>query len=61
VFGRFYGPMLKAFEAIDDTSRAALKDEITGLIAAHNRASNGAMVVPSDYLEVVIVRGGSAA
>ena len=56
VFSRYYGPMLKAFEAVDDTARASLQDDINALINEHNRASNGAMIVPSDYLEVVVVR-----
>lgn len=56
VFGRYYGPMLKAFEALDEKARASLQDDITALIADHNRASNGMMIVPSDYLEVVVTR-----
>lgn len=56
VFSKFYGPMLKAFEALDDQAGASLRDDIMQLIATHNRAARGPMVVPSDYLEVVIIR-----
>ncbi len=56
VFSKFYGPMLKAFEALDDKSGASLRGDILQLIATHNRAAKGPMVVPSDYLEVAIVR-----
>jgi ubiquinone/menaquinone biosynthesis C-methylase UbiE len=56
VFSRYYGPVLKAFEALDETMRDSLRDDILGLIAQRNRAPDGSMVVPSDYLEAVIVR-----
>ncbi|WP_337954688.1 hypothetical protein [Sedimenticola selenatireducens] len=56
VFSKLYGPMLKAFEALDDQAGASLRDDIMQLIATHNRAARGPMVVPSDYLEVVIIR-----
>lgn len=56
VFSRYYGPVLKAFEALDEKMRQSLQDDILGLIARRNRAPDGSMVVPSDYLEVVILR-----
>jgi ubiquinone/menaquinone biosynthesis C-methylase UbiE len=52
----FYGPTLKAFESVGDTGRAALEAEIVELIGRFNRADDGTMVVPSEYLEVVIVK-----
>ena len=56
VFSTYYGPVLKAFEALDEKMRESLRDDILGLIAQRNRAPDGSMVVPSDYLEAVIVR-----
>ena len=56
VFTRYYGPTLKAFEAVDDDHRASLSDDILALIARFNTAHDGSMVVPSEYLEVVIDR-----
>jgi SAM-dependent methyltransferase len=56
IFRSYYGPMLKAFAALDATNQQALKDDLLALIARMNRADDGTMVVPSEYLEIVIVR-----
>ncbi|MCE8040390.1 class I SAM-dependent methyltransferase [Halomonas sp. MCCC 1A11062] len=56
VFSTYYGPTLKAFESLDSEARQALRSEVLALIEAHNRATDGTMVVPSEYLEVVITR-----
>jgi hypothetical protein len=52
---RFYGPTMKAFEAVGDDGRAGLELDLLDLIARFNRADDGTMVVPSEYLEAVIV------
>jgi ubiquinone/menaquinone biosynthesis C-methylase UbiE len=52
---RYYGPTLKAFEAVGEDGRAALEHDLHELIARFNRADDGTMVVPSEYLEAVIV------
>jgi ubiquinone/menaquinone biosynthesis C-methylase UbiE len=51
---RFYGPTLKAFEAVGEDGRAALEIDLLDLIARFNRATDGTMVVPSEYLEAII-------
>lgn len=56
VFSTYYGPTLKAFEALDAEAGQALRGEILALIESHNRATDGTMLVPSEYLEVVITR-----
>ena len=53
---RFYGPTLKAFETVGDAGREALEADIVELIGRFNRADDGTMVVPSEYLEAVIVK-----
>ncbi len=52
-FREFYGPVHKAFEALGDRG-PAFEADLLGLIADNNRATDGTMVVPSDYVEVVI-------
>jgi ubiquinone/menaquinone biosynthesis C-methylase UbiE len=52
---RYYGPTLKAFEAVGEDGRAALERDLLDLIARFNRADDGTMVVPNEYLEAVIV------
>ena len=56
VFKTYYGPMLKAFGALDESKRSYLHDDLVALIARMNKASDGTMVVPSEYLEIVIVK-----
>jgi ubiquinone/menaquinone biosynthesis C-methylase UbiE len=56
VFGGFYGPVLKAFAALDDHSQAALQQDLLTLIAKFNRAADGTVIVPSEYLEIVVTR-----
>jgi SAM-dependent methyltransferase len=57
VFRTYYGPVLKTFAALDPQGQAALQRDLLMLVAEFNRAKDGTMVVPSDYLEVVVTRG----
>jgi SAM-dependent methyltransferase len=56
VFKDTYGPMVKAFAALDAARQQALTEDLLQLIARFNRASDGTMAVPSEYLEIVITR-----
>jgi ubiquinone/menaquinone biosynthesis C-methylase UbiE len=56
VFKAYYGPLLKTFAALDTAGQGALEYEVFELIARFNRAGDGSVVVPSKYLEIVIIR-----
>jgi ubiquinone/menaquinone biosynthesis C-methylase UbiE len=56
VFRNYYGPLLKAFAALEPASRAELEHDLLALIQRFNRARDGSMVVPGEYLEAVITR-----
>ena len=56
VFKGYYGPLLKAFAALPPAGQAALEADVLALIARFNRSGDGAMVVPSEYLEVVVTK-----
>ncbi|MFO1159142.1 MAG: class I SAM-dependent methyltransferase [Reyranellaceae bacterium] len=56
VFQTYYGPVLKAFAALDPQKQAELRADLVALVTRLNRASDGTMVVPSEYLEVVITK-----
>jgi ubiquinone/menaquinone biosynthesis C-methylase UbiE len=56
VFKAYYGPMLKAFGALDTVEQKNLRKDLLALIARLNKADDGSMVVPGEYLEVVIVK-----
>ena len=48
--------MLKAFAALAPPAQAALERDLMALIGQFNRSGDGSMVVPSEYLEIVITR-----
>ena len=56
VFRTYYGPLLKAFAALDAAGQSALEHDIMAIIDRLNRSGDGTMIVPSEYLEVVITR-----
>ena len=56
VFREYYGPMLKAFEALNPAGRKALAEDIVDLIGRFNRSGDDTMVVPGEYLEVVVTK-----
>jgi ubiquinone/menaquinone biosynthesis C-methylase UbiE len=58
VFRTYYGPVLKAFAAIDTNSQQALEADILALIEKFNSAEDGTAVIRSDYLEIVVAKKG---
>lgn len=57
VFRDYYGPTLRAFAALDAAGQQSLEREITMLLDELNTAGQASLVVPSEYLEVVITKG----
>ena len=53
---RYYGPIHKAFGALDEQGRAALERDLLALIARHNTALDGTLRLPSLYAEAVITK-----
>ena len=56
VFRSYYGPVLKAFAALDASQQQVLAEDLVALMNKFNRAPGKSMVVPSEYLEIVITR-----
>ncbi len=56
VFRTWYGPVNKAFAAQSPEKAEALAGELTELLHSLNRAGPRSLVVPSEYLEVVVTR-----
>ena len=56
VFRNYYGPLLKAYAALDAQGQAQLTADITALLERSNVGGAHSLVVPSEYLEVVITR-----
>lgn len=53
-FRTYYGPIHKAFGALDATRQELLAADLIDLVRRFNSVTDGGMVVPSEYLEVVI-------
>jgi ubiquinone/menaquinone biosynthesis C-methylase UbiE len=56
VFRQFYGPVLKAFDALPPAAQDALSADLLDLVARFNRSADSTFVAASDYLEVVVTR-----
>jgi hypothetical protein len=56
VFRDFYGPVLKAFAALDAGRQAALKHDLEALAREADISGGQSLVAPAAYLEAVIVK-----
>lgn len=56
VFRTLYGPVHKAFLALEPAQQAELQAAIINLIARFNTAEDGTVRIPSGYAEVVITK-----
>jgi ubiquinone/menaquinone biosynthesis C-methylase UbiE len=54
VFKTYYGPVLKTFAALPPQGQEALTNDFLKLFDRFNRSTDGTMIAPSEYLEVVI-------
>jgi ubiquinone/menaquinone biosynthesis C-methylase UbiE len=51
-----YGPLKKAFDSLNADRQQALAADLAALIASMNDTQDGTMVLPSKYVEVVVVK-----
>jgi SAM-dependent methyltransferase len=56
VFRDYYGPVHKAFAALDEQGVLALEQDLFALLDRFNTAGEASLVAPAEYLEVVITR-----
>jgi len=56
VFRTWYGPVHKTFAALPAEQAAVLERDLAELLDSLNRAGPGSLVVPSEYLEVIVTR-----
>ena len=56
VFRTYYGPVLKAFGALDAEGQAGLARDLTEVLERFNQGGSATLAVPSEYLEVVATR-----
>jgi SAM-dependent methyltransferase len=55
-FRAWYGPVHKAFAALDASGQAALEADLLRLLRSYDRGGAAGLVVPGEYLETVITR-----
>jgi ubiquinone/menaquinone biosynthesis C-methylase UbiE len=56
VFRTYYGPVHKAFAALDADRQAALEHDLIALLRRADRGGSAGLVVPAEYLETVIIK-----
>ncbi len=56
VFREFYGPTYKAFLSLEPSRQRALEQDLRALLERHDVAGGGSLVVPGEYLDIVIVK-----
>jgi hypothetical protein len=56
VFRTYYGPIHKAFKALDAHRQAELEADLVALLREANRGGPVSLVVPAEYLETVITK-----
>jgi ubiquinone/menaquinone biosynthesis C-methylase UbiE len=56
LFRTYYGPVHKAFAALDEAGQEALARDLVDAVERFNQADEGTLAVPAEYLEVVAIR-----
>lgn len=56
VFRDYYGPTHKAFAALDAARQRALERDLVALLDESNTAGDASLVVPGEYLEIVVTK-----
>ena len=56
MFRKFYGPIHKAFGTLDAAQQSQLTDAIAELLGRRNVAGSSSLIVPGEYLEIVITK-----
>lgn len=54
VFRTWYGPVHKAFANLSPEAQERLAQDLIGLVGRFNTSGDSTMVVPGEYLEVVV-------
>ncbi|MFL6710908.1 MAG: class I SAM-dependent methyltransferase [Massilia sp.] len=60
IFRDYYGPVHKAFAALGPEAAAAMEKDFLALLDGLNSAGPSSLVLPAEYLEIVITKRGTA-
>jgi ubiquinone/menaquinone biosynthesis C-methylase UbiE len=53
LFVRWFGPLVRLWEGLDDAGRAALRADLAGVFAKYNRAGDGTLAAELGYLRTI--------
>ncbi len=56
IFKTYYGPTNRAFAALDAPKQAALQGDIVELLGRMNRGGKDTLIIPGEYLEIVVTK-----
>jgi SAM-dependent methyltransferase len=56
IFRTYFGPMARAFQAIDEAGQDALRSDVATLFDRYNRATDGTLAMECAYLQVVATK-----
>jgi SAM-dependent methyltransferase len=56
LFRHHFGPVMNAFNALDSTQQEALARDILAGVSSRNQSGDETLVMPSEYLEVIIMK-----
>ena len=56
LFGAYFGPIVTALRALDPTGQERFSHDMMAGLEQANQASDGTLVAPMEYLEVIAVR-----
>jgi len=56
IFKSYYGPTNRAFAALDTAGQSTLQADLVELLTRMNRGGPDTLIVPSEYLEVVVTK-----
>lgn len=55
IFRDYYGPVRKAFDALDESGRERMYEDLAALAASHDQEPGPSIAVPSEYVEAIAI------
>jgi hypothetical protein len=59
IFRKYYGPTNRAFASLDAEKQSELEADILDLLDSSNWDGAGTLIIPGEYLEVVVTKSQS--
>lgn len=53
---KYFGPLIKAYDSLDEIGQINLAKSIMEWVGRHNRSTDETVLVPTDYLEIIATK-----